>query len=208
MKLHTTPAAVLQFWFGSDDAVDPRWFKGGPAFDELIRAEHGATVQAALAGELDHWASQTSGADDALALVIVLDQFTRNLFRGTPQAFAGDAHALKLAQGLVSGGASGASGVSGSHLQLGLLQRWFAYLPFEHAEDRAQQAEAMRLFTALRDDALGTVHEATMAGAWGYARAHADVVDTYGRFPHRNPILGRASSAAELAYLAQPGAGF
>ncbi len=196
MTAAATPQAVLAFWFGPTDTVDPRWFKGGPPFDELIRSEHGATVQAALAGELDTWAGDAQGA---LALVLVLDQFTRNLFRGTPGAFAGDARALTLAQGLVAGG---------GHLRLTLLQRWFAYMPFEHAEDRAQQAEALSLFTALHEDARGTAHEAALAGALDYAHRHAVVVGEFGRFPHRNPILGRESSAAEQAYLAQPGAGF
>lgn len=200
MTAHTppasTPQAVLRFWFGEADAVDTRWFKGGPAFDALIAAEHGATVEAALAGELAAWATTPEGA---LALVIVLDQFTRNLFRGTPRAFAGDAKALALAQQLVA---------SGDHLRLSLLQRWFAYMPFEHAEDRLQQAEAVRLFTALHADARGTAHATALAGALDYAHKHAVVVNDYGRFPHRNPILGRESTAAELAYLAQPGAGF
>ncbi len=195
----SSPQAVLHFWFGQTDAMDPRWFRGGPAFDELIRAEHGATVEAALAGELDAWASDSTDAHATLALVVVLDQFTRNLFRGTPQAFAGDAQALALAQQLVA---------SGGHLRLGLLQRWFAYMPFEHAEDRTQQAEAVRLFTQLRDEALGTPHAAVLTSALDYAHRHAEVVNTYGRFPHRNPILGRESTSAEQAYLAQPGAGF
>lgn len=190
------PQAVLAFWFGQTDAVDTRWFRGGTAFDELIRAEHGATVEAALAGALDAWAADAEGA---LALVVVLDQFTRNLFRGTPRAFAGDAKALRLAQGLVA---------SGAHLRLSLLQRWFAYMPFEHAEDRLRQAEAVRLFTALHADARGTAHETALAGALDYAHKHVVVVNEHGRFPHRNPILGRESTAAELAYLAQPGAGF
>lgn len=196
MSAPTTPQAVLDFWFGRGDAVDPRWFKGGPAFDALIRAEHAATVEAALAGELDAWTTDAAGT---LALVVVLDQFTRHLFRGTPRAFAGDAQALAQARALVA---------RGDDRRLGLLQRWFACMPFEHAEDRAQQAESLRLFTALRDDARGTALEAALAGALDYAQSHAEVVATYGRFPHRNPILGRHSSAAELAYLAQPGAGF
>jgi uncharacterized protein (DUF924 family) len=193
---HATPQQVLDFWFSQPDVVDKRWFKGGPAFDALILEQHGDTVRQALAGELDGWAGDAPGA---LALLIVLDQFTRNLYRGTPQAFAGDAQALALAQGLVA---------SGGHRQLGLLERWFAYMPFEHAEDTAQQNEALRLFAALRDDAVGTPLQDALAGAWDYACRHAEVVQTYGRFPHRNPILGRPSTAAEQAYLAQPGAGF
>jgi len=128
-----------------------------------------------------------------LAEILLLDQFTRNVFRGTPRAFAGDARALVLAQQLVAGGA---------HLALHTVQRSFAYLPFEHAEDAALQAESVRLFTAL------AAADAGRADALDYAVRHQAVIQRFGRFPHRNAILGRSSSAEELAYLAQPGAGF
>ena len=131
-------------------------------------------------------------AAEPLAEILLLDQFTRNIFRGTPRAFAGDARALALARGLVA---------RGDDARLDPVQRPFAYLPFEHAEDMACQDEAVRLFTALAADPR-------FADMLDYAHRHRDVIRRFGRFPHRNPILGRASSADELAYLATPGAGF
>ncbi len=189
-----TPAAVLDFWFGSDDAVDERWFKRSDAFDRSITLRFGAAVASALAGRLDGWAARSDGA---LALILLLDQFTRNMHRGTPQAFAGDARALALALQLVA---------SGEHLQLPPLQRWFAYMPLEHAEDAALQQQCVRLFEALADDA--GLHREALAGALDYARRHRDVIARFGRFPHRNAILGRTSSAEEAAFLLRPGSGF
>ena len=188
------PSAVLAFWFGSADAVDPRWFRRSDAFDQEIGGRFGAAVQDALAGRLDVWAARPEGA---LALILLLDQFTRNMHRGKPAAFAGDAQALGLARQLVD---------SGSHLRLPPLQRWFAYMPLEHAEDRAVQEQCVRLFEVLAAEA--GPHREALTGALDYARRHRDVVVRFGRFPHRNAILGRASSAEEAAYLLQPGSGF
>jgi uncharacterized protein (DUF924 family) len=193
------PTDVLNFWFGNSDAVDPRWFNGGDAFDALIRSRHAATVQAALDGALDSWASPAHGPQGSLALILVLDQFTRNIHRGTPLAFAGDARALALAQGLVDGGGL---------LQLGLLQRWFALMPYEHSEDPAVQHQSVLLFTALHHDAAGGPHAEALAGALDYAHRHESVVCRFGRFPHRNAILGRPSTDAELAFLQLPGSRF
>ena len=189
-----TPAAVLDFWFGSGNAVDPRWFQRSVAYDQAIARRFGAAVAAALAGRLDGWAARSDGA---LALILMLDQFTRNMYRGTPQAFAGDARALALALQLVAGGV---------HLQWPPLQRWFAYMPLEHAEDAAIQDESVRLFEALAD-AAGP-HREALQGALDYARRHRDVIVRFGRFPHRNAIVGRASSADEAAFLLQPGSSF
>ena len=189
-----TPADVLAFWFGSADAVDSRWFKRSDAFDAEIDNRFGATVQAALAGRLDAWALRPEGV---LALIVLLDQFTRNVYRGTPAAFAGDAQALALAQKLVD---------SGEHLRLPPLQRWFATMPLEHAEDLALQQQCVRLFEAL--SAAEGPHREALAGALDYARRHRDVVARFGRFPHRNAILGRASTPEEAAFLLQPGSSF
>lgn len=189
-----TPADVLAFWFGSADTVDPRWFKRSDAFDAEIDNRFGATVQAALAGRLDAWAARPEGA---LALIVLLDQFTRNMYRGTPAAFAGDAQALALAQKLVD---------SGEHLRLPPLRRWFAYMPLEHAEDLALQQQCVRLFEALA--AEPGPHREALAGALDYARRHRDVVARFGRFPHRNAILGRTSTPEEAAFLLQPGSSF
>lgn len=189
-----TPATVLAFWFGAGDAVDPRWFNGGAAYDRDIAARFGVALDDALAGRLDDWAADTDGA---LAMLLLLDQFTRNIHRGTPRAFAGDAQALALARRLVD---------SGCDRRLPPLRRWFAYMPFEHAEDLAPQDEVVRLFEALLVDA--GAHQAAIASALDYARRHRDVIARFGRFPHRNEVLGRASTAAELAFLAQPGSRF
>ena len=153
-----------------------------------MRARFGDAIDAALAGTLPAaWAAAP------LAELLLLDQFTRNVFRGTPRAFAGDARALALAQALVD---------SGAHLALHPLERAFAYLPFEHAEDRAAQERGVALFAALAtgdpyfDDTLD------------YARRHRDIVQRFGRFPHRNAIIGRPSTPDETAFLQQPGSSF
>jgi uncharacterized protein (DUF924 family) len=187
---------VLDFWFGAPGTPGAgerrrEWFVKDPAFDAQIAQRFGALIEAALRGELAAWPAD--GAAAALAQIVVLDQFTRNVFRNTPRAFAGDARALAAAQALVA---------AGQDLALPPLQRAFAYLPFEHAEDLALQDESVRLFTALAaaapelDDMLD------------YAHRHRAVIARFGRFAHRNAMLGRASSDEEQAYLKEPGAGF
>lgn len=187
--------AVLDFWFDGDDGTSrgqPRaeWFRKDPGFDRLIASRFGPWLEQALAGGLQDW---TATPDGTLALILVLDQFSRNVHRGSPHAFAGDARALALARGLVS---------TGEDRRLSSLQRWFAYLPFEHAEDTAAQDESVRLFTAL------AAEDARLADALDYAHRHRELILRFGRFPHRNAVLGRTSTPEEEAYLAQPGAGF
>jgi uncharacterized protein (DUF924 family) len=183
-------ASVLQFWFGADDAPREVWFRKDAAFDDEIRSRFGALVERALAGAIDDWAAERDGA---LARIVVLDQFTRNIFRDTPRAFAGDAQALAGARAMVA---------RGDDLALPPLRRVFVYLPFEHAEDRAMQRESLRLFAALlREDASTATFD-------DYARRHAEVIERFGRFPHRNAVLGRISTADEAAFLLQPGSGF
>ena len=185
---------VLEFWFGAPDSPEfgrPRaaWFVKSAAFDALIRDRFLAAHEAAAAGALDAWSSRPLAA---LALAIVLDQFPRNMFRGTPRAFAADARALALARDAVG---------RGFDEVLLPVQRWFVYLPFEHAEDLAMQRESLRLFERLATDAAG-------AGTLTYAMRHYAVIERFGRFPHRNPILGRASTPEESAFLALPGSSF
>ncbi len=183
------PAAALDFWFGAPPYTRrAAWFTKSEAFDAEVRQRVGATVEAALAGTLP-----AAWAAEPLAEILLLDQFTRNIFRGTPRAFAGDARARALARQLVD---------SGAHRALHPEQRPFAYLPFEHAEDLALQDESVRLFAALAAE-----HPAA-DDYLDYAERHRDVIRRFGRFPHRNAILGRESTAAELAFLATPGAGF
>ena len=183
-------AEVLGFWFGAPPLVTrAEWFRKDPAFDETIRARFGARVDDAIDGRLP----APQGAEDTLARLILLDQFPRNLFRGQARAFAGDAQALALALGLIDSGAERA---------LHPLQRWFVYLPLEHAEDLPLQDRCVALIAALAAEAPG------FDGALDYAERHRDVIRRFGRFPHRNAALGRESSAEELAYLATPGSGF
>lgn len=189
-----SPSEVLDFWFGAPGSPElgrnrKQWFEKSVPFDELIRERFLATYEAAAAGRCDDWAERPLAA---LALVVVLDQFPRNLFRGTPRAFATDAAALAIAQGI------GARGFAAAYVP---VQCCFAYLPFEHAEDRAAQAESLRLFERLRGDPGS-------AGTIAYAQRHYAVIERFGRFPHRNAILGRASTPEELAFLATPGSSF
>ena len=192
MSAPSRPAEVLDFWFGSPPTEQPRpeWFRKDPVLDGRIRARFGDILEHALAGGLQEWAVTPTGA---LARILVLDQFTRNTLRDTARAFAGDALALAQAQALVQ---------DGGHLSLPPLQRWFAFLPFEHAEDLAQQHESLRLFAALAAE-----HPA-MADAEHWARKHFEIIERFGRYPHRNAQLGRASTPEEERFLTQPGSSF
>jgi len=185
--------AVLSFWFegdGRSGQVREAWFRKDARFDREIAERFGPTLEAARQGLLTPW---TTTAKGTLALIVVLDQFSRNIHRGSPLAFAGDAQALALARQLVA---------DDHDRSLDTLERWFAYLPFEHAESLAEQDESVRLFTAL------AAEDERLAGALDYAHRHREVIQRYGRFPHRNDVLGRQSTADEAAYLATPGAGF
>jgi len=175
---------VLDFWF--QEAGPANWFGGGPAFDEEVTRRLRSLYDAAAAGELSGWAETAPGA---LALCILLDQAPRNIFRGQAQAFATDAAALGIARTAIA---------REQDLMLSDEQRLFVYLPFEHSERIEDQREAVRLIgNRTRNPTL-----------LDYACRHLAVIAQFGRFPHRNAALGRASTAAELAYLAQPGAGF
>lgn len=187
--------AVLDFWFGPPTAPGHgqsrgEWFRKDAAFDAQIRAHFVADVEAAIAGQLTTWSKTQKGA---LALLILLDQFPRNLFRNTAKAFAGDALARTVAQRVID------LGWDADYLP---VQRVFIYLPFEHAESLAEQARSLQLFSA-----LAAAHPETTP-YFDYAERHQAVIAQFGRFPHRNGALGRTSTAAELAYLAQPGSGF
>lgn len=187
--------AVLNFWFLPPDhpghgAYRPEWFRKDAAFDAAIRERFGADVDAALNTTLD------TGSDESLlARILLLDQFTRNIFRDTPRAFAGDAQALKLAETLVA---------AGRDKNLSPWQRWFAYLPFEHSESLLDQERCVALFAALRREMQ---HEA-FDNAHDYAVRHREVIARFGRFPHRNTILGRESTAEEIEFRKQPGSSF
>jgi uncharacterized protein (DUF924 family) len=194
---HMKAQDVLDFWFlpPADPAYGkarPEWFRKDPAFDAQIRERFGSLVNQAIAGGLREWDLE-GGAQGRLARILLLDQFTRNAFRETPESFAGDILALAAAQALVDSGADQA---------LPPFQRAFAYMPYEHAEDARMQQCAVDLFAR-----LAAQHEG-FTEMLDYAHRHRGVIARFGRFPHRNPILGRASTADELQYLSQPGAGF
>jgi uncharacterized protein (DUF924 family) len=190
---------ILRFWLGPEGAPplanQARWFTADPQLDEEIRTRFGADLEAAARGERDGWADTPRGA---LALVVLLDQFSRNAGRGTPRAFAQDARALRVAEDAIA---------RGFDARLGLIERWFLYMPYMHTEDHAAQQRCVALFARLADEAPPELR-AAFAGALDYAERHRVIVERFGRFPHRNAILGRASTQEELAFLTQPGSAF
>jgi uncharacterized protein (DUF924 family) len=190
--MHDDAAQVILFWFGSAAPTASRaeWFRKDEAFDVAIRARFRERIEHALAGGLLDWDSTAPGA---LARILVLDQFTRNTLRGSARAFAGDALALAAARAAVA---------RGDDQGVGPVMRPFFYLPFEHAEDPAAQAESLRLFGAL------AVEHPAQADLLEWARRHAAVIERFGRYPHRNAVLGRASTAEEIAFLREPGSSF
>lgn len=186
--------AVLDFWFGpagSEDRGRPRdaWFRKSPEFDAQIRDRFLSLHEAAARGELGAWEQAPASS---LALAVVLDQFPRNMFRGTPGAFASDALALGVARRAVA---------RGFDRMLMSVERWFVYLPFEHSEDLADQRRSVELFEWLSG-------EESSKSPIDYAHRHFEVIARFGRFPHRNAILGRASTPEELEFLRQPGSSF
>jgi uncharacterized protein (DUF924 family) len=187
--------AVIDFWFGAAGSAERGtqrdvWFRKDAAFDAQIAQRFGGLVERAIAGELLDWDAEPASA---LARILLLDQFTRNIFRDTARAFAGDALALVAARRMVA---------KQQDQALPTEQRSFVYLPFEHAEDLAAQAEAVRLFARLEADAP------QLKGLLDYAQRHHTIVERFGRFPHRNVALGRESTPEELAFLLQPGSRF
>jgi uncharacterized protein (DUF924 family) len=177
------PGAVLAFWF--QETQPAQWWKVDPAFDALVRMRFGALHEQARRCELFAWRATPEGR---LAEVIVLDQFARNIHRGTPLAFAADPLALALAQEAVAAGAD---------LQLQFEQRPFLYMPYMHSESAAIHAVGEPL---MKDRAP--------QGTYDFELKHKAIVDRFGRYPHRNAILGRASTAEELEFLKQPGSSF
>lgn len=178
-----TPETVLSFWFGELTKED--WFLGNAMTDDAIRERFAATHLQLAKHVGPEWRET---ADARLALVVVFDQFPRNVYRGTPLAFATDGLALKEARAAVDRGDDQAVADD---------RRVFFYMPFEHSENLADQNRAVQLISALGDEVYTD-----------YAERHRDVIVQYGRFPHRNAILGRISTLAEERYLAEPGAGF
>jgi uncharacterized protein (DUF924 family) len=187
-----TPRDVLDFWFGSRETRGKQraeWFRKDDRFDAEIRARFGELHQRAASGELDSWRESDEGL---VALVVVLDQFSRNLYRNDSRAFAQDPQALECARQAVD---------SGLDLKRLPVERLFLYLPFEHSEDLADQDRCVELMQSLEE-----FPETRGIAEW--AEKHRVIVRRFGRFPHRNAALARASTAEEVEFLKQPGSGF
>ena len=184
------------FWFGplDDQGLSKAeqhglWFKSSQSTDQNICELFGATVDEALRGELDCWASSEAGL---IALILLLDQFTRNMYRGTPEAFSGDSAAVALARAAIE---------ENRHLRMPLIHRVFLYLPLEHSETIDDQNRCVALF----EDMTTATGLEQMRSSTRYALAHRDVIAQFGRFPHRNLMLGRTSTPAEQAHIATHG---
>jgi uncharacterized protein (DUF924 family) len=181
---------ILNFWFGeptSPDFGQPKsfWFNSNPEIDNQIKQDFASTYDLARTGQLEDWLATPQGC---LGLILLLDQFPRNMFRNTPQAFATDDLALKAAKTAIS---------QGFDQQLPPFQRKFMYMPFMHTESLADQIKSVELFLAFGD-----------VVSLDYAIQHHAIIERFGRFPHRNAILNRLSTAEELAFLQQPGSSF
>jgi uncharacterized protein (DUF924 family) len=185
--------SILTFWFGDDvekipKATVQRWFRTDPAFDQDIAQRFGKLQKAASAGAFEDWKERAKGR---LALLILLDQFSRNLNRSSPLAWANDARCQKLAQ----------EGVElGQDKELSTIERIFFYMPMQHSECRDDQDRSVELYADLMEGLSGADHEFARRSLES-ARYHRELVHTYGRFPHRNAILGRTATAKERVYL-------
>lgn len=173
---------ILEFWFSDTVVANQLWFKSNPDFDRTIRAQFAADYEKAAAGQYDAWQNDAEGA---LALLIALDQVPRNLFRGTARAFESDTKAQEVAATAVA---------RGFDQHVPPQRRLFFYMPFQHAEDMALQKRGVELIKPLAS---------VLPGVDYYVDRHAALIAAFGRFPHRNAILGRASTPAEMDYLAK-----
>lgn len=197
-----TAESIINFWFGSshDDAQaasqqNQLWWGKDEQVDAQIRTRFESTTEALAKGELDDWAQSAHGV---LAMVLLVDQFPRNMYRGTPNAFAFDPLALRWSLHALERGMD-------NHLSP--IERVFLYLPFEHSEVLDDQNRSVLLFEQLQQQVPQALQE-TFAGFVDYARRHQEVIRRFGHFPHRNQILGRPSTAEEIAFLQQPGSSF
>ncbi len=193
--------AILDFWFdgiGDGFAIERQsrlWFGGGEAVDREIRRRFSDDVERAVAGQLDHWRDTPASA---LALVILLDQFTRNTWRGDAKAYAGDERAREVVEQALA---------NGFDRQLSYMQRTFFYMPLMHSERLSDQWRCEALFEALLAE-VPAQGKSAINNNLRFARQHRELIETFGRFPYRNAVLGRESTAAEAAYLAHGGARF
>ena len=197
-----TISQIITFWLSdsrdSPDRASARrgwWYRGGSVVDQEVRARFGELVPRALAGEMADWQESPDGA---LALVLLLDQFTRNLYRGTVEAYAGDALAFEIVNHAID---------RGFHRTLHPVARIWLLHPFHHHEAVTEQDRGLALLQALRRDAEPAWHGYVERSIQGWTR-HRDIVARFGRFPHRNAVLGRDSTNQELAYMAAGGESF
>lgn len=202
MSMNAEPGSVLAFWFGPPGSAAEiagrqtrLWFGKSPEHDQAVIDRFSTTLADAAAGRLDHWGATPRGR---LALVIVLDQFPHHIHRGRPQAFATDPQALALSLAALD---------AGEHRQLAPIERVFLFLPLEHAESLALQERSVSLYADLAREAA-PAERGLFDNFLDYAIKHRDVVAHFGRFPHRNSILGRASTPEETEFLKQPGSRF
>ena len=185
---------VLDFWFGRSNSpgfgqVQKKWFEKDADFDTEVRSGFLPQYQLAASGQLDSW---QYSPENCLALIILLDQFPRNMFRENRQAFATDSKALAAAQHAVN---------NNFDRELVTVQKWFIYLPFEHSENLEHQQKSVELFRQLSG-------EADSDSVIDFAVRHLKIIERFGRFPHRNQILGRETTPEEADFLKQPGSGF
>ena len=197
-----TPEAVLDFWFGAPGSAAavaarqrPLWFAKSAANDQIVVDRFAETLVAAGAGRLDHWANTPRGR---LALIVVLDQFPHHIHRGLGPSFAYDARSLTLALDMIA---------RGEDAHVAPIERVFVYLPLEHAESLEMQDRSVALYEKLVNEAAAAERQ-LFEGFLDYARKHRDVVARFGRFPHRNELLGRPSTPEEIEFLKQPGSRF
>ncbi len=193
---------VLDFWFCDSELDSPqldsrmdRWFGASDELDAQIHEEFGTLIEQATAGRLDDWTKTPKGR---LALIILLDQFCRNVYRGSAGAYTHDKTALKIA---IEGT------MAGDHKQLNSFERMFFFMPLQHSESLKIQEKSVGIFNALAETVSGTLHETFLAAAQ-FAELHRDIVAEFGRFPHRNAVLGRPNSSAEATYLADDNPSF
>jgi len=192
---------ILDYWFAAiGDGFDVReqhkiWYGGKKATDDYIRQHYTVQIEQAVSGKLAHWSDTSTGA---LALVLLLDQFTRNVFRGTEKAFTGDSQALAVVKKSIS---------DGLDTELSIVQRSFFYMPVEHSERLQDQDLCIKLFEKLLQE-TPVEGKSVVESSLNFAHKHQTIIQQFGRFPHRNELLNRVSTAEEQAFLAGGGARF
>ncbi|MEJ2178334.1 MAG: DUF924 domain-containing protein [Gammaproteobacteria bacterium] len=202
IKMNETIDSILTYWFGTcpsareiSEQKKSLWWGKDEQVDQEISQRFRPVIESVANSELDHWRESANGL---LASIICTDQFPRNVFRGNAKSFAFDPVALVLAQQAVA---------THADLELTPIHRVFVYLPFEHSEDMAMQNQSLELFNKLHDE-VQIEDKELFSGYVDFARRHLQIIKRFGRFPHRNEVLGRDSTQEELEFLAEPGSSF